>query len=91
MMTCDFCDGEGWIYAEAEGCAWPCPECNGSGWVEGEPEPLDIEDLDLRAPIDSLLEAWRDLACLGEGPGTRRRIAGACDRRLTKDYRTAEC
>ena len=88
-MTCENCAGEGgW---EADDRWIECPACRGSGWVEGEADSLDIDDLDLRAPLDSLLEAWRDLADRGDLPGVRRRIAGVCDRRLLPQYRAGEC
>lgn len=99
MTTCDFCAGEGRFYYsyqneedgyEIEG-ADCCPECNGSGWVEGEPEPLSLDDLDMRAPIETLMEVWRDLAEKGICAGLRNRIAGHCDRRLTWQYRVSEC
>lgn len=98
LVTCDFCGGEGWIYSdyvdsngEETEIAGQCPECNGSGYVEGEPEPLSIDDLDMRSPIDCLLEAWAELAAKGIKPGVRRRIAGHCDRRLSWQYRVSEC
>lgn len=98
MMTCENCGGEGWLYArdvDANGeeveYAGECPECNGSGWVEGEPPPLSIDDLDMRAPIEMLMEVWRDLAAKGICRGLRERIAWHCDRRVSWQYRVSEC
>lgn len=98
MMTCENCAGDGWIrcpYTTCDGeeteIAYQCPECNGSGWLEGEPEPLDIEDLDLRAPIESLLRWWSCLAARDAWPEQRARLAGVCDRRVTWQYRISEC
>lgn len=93
-MTCENCGGEGGFQSsDIEGNElWvECPECHGSGWVEGEPEPLSIEDLDLRAPTSSLLDWWRCLANRGAWPQQRQRIAGICDRRVSRQYRVCEC
>lgn len=88
-MTCDNCAGEGgW---EADDRWIECPACRGSGWIEGEPEPLGIEDLDLRAPVSSLLKWWSCLLARDGWPEQRERIAGVCDRRLARQYRGSEC
>lgn len=91
VTPCPYCGDEGGFSWEDGEHYEPCPECGGSGYVEGEPEPLSIDDLDMRAPIDGLLAAWGELAAKGIRPGTRRRIAGHCDRRLSWQYRTSEC
>lgn len=93
VTPCPDCNGEGWFpFDTDEGERWDyCAECLGTGYVEGEPEPLNIDDLDMRAPIDCLLEAWAELAAQGTRPGVRRRIAGHCDRRLSWQYRVSEC
>lgn len=90
VIPCGYCEGEGWIYGGDED-AWQCPECSGSGWIEGEAASLSIDDLDLRAPIESLLEWWSCLVARDAWPEQRARIAAACDRRITWQYRVSEC
>lgn len=89
----EYCGGEGGFETWRDGeIVWvDCPQCHGSGWVEGEAEPLSLEDLDLRAPLDSLLAWWRCLATRGAWPEQRQRIAAMCDRRVTPHYRMLEC
>lgn len=95
LTTCVYCGGEGGFY-EPENehsleCFEPCPECRGSGYQAGEPADLSLEDLDLRAPIDSLLKWWSCLTARDAWPEQRERIAGECDRRLSWQYRVSEC
>lgn len=98
IVPCGYCEGDGFIYhSEIDDCSheiegvYPCPECRGSGWVEGEAASLTIDDLDLRAPIESLLKWWSCLAARDAWPEQRQRIAAVCERRLSWHYRVSEC
>ena len=44
-VTCEECEGEGWLWfgrpGSPETCRGECPECHGYGWIIPDDEPVN--------------------------------------------------